>query len=88
MFLGDVGAVPLGFLAAAFGIGGVVDGAWPAWFPLLVFLPFVADAHGDARAARARAASASGKAHKSHYYQRLHQTGRRPCAERSPSSAR
>jgi UDP-N-acetylmuramyl pentapeptide phosphotransferase/UDP-N-acetylglucosamine-1-phosphate transferase len=44
MFLGDVGAVPLGFLAAAFGIAGVAGGAWPAWFPVLVFLPFIADA--------------------------------------------
>ena len=45
MFMGDVGAVPLGFLAAAFGIGGVVaGGSWPAWFPALVFLPFIADA--------------------------------------------
>ncbi len=44
MFLGDVGAVPLGFLAAAFGVAGVVYGMWPAWFPLLVFLPFIADA--------------------------------------------
>ena len=30
MFLGDVGAVPLGFLAAALGIGGIAGGAWPA----------------------------------------------------------
>ncbi|HEU5480267.1 MAG TPA: hypothetical protein VFU90_10565, partial [Candidatus Tumulicola sp.] len=38
MFLGDAGAVPLGFLAAAFGIEGVVASRWPPWFPLLVFL--------------------------------------------------
>ena len=44
LFLGDVGAVPLGFLAAAFGAAGVVYGMWPAWFPVLVFLPFIADA--------------------------------------------
>ena len=36
-------------------------GTWPAWFPLLVFLPFVADATRDARRARAGAASASGR---------------------------
>jgi len=36
--------VPLGFLAAVFGIEGWRQGWWPAWFPLLVFLPFIADA--------------------------------------------
>ena len=30
MIMGDVGAVPLGFLAAAFGVALVVDGSWPA----------------------------------------------------------
>jgi len=35
-FMGDGGSVPLGFLAAAFGIAGVHSGTWPAWFPLLV----------------------------------------------------
>src|SRR5262249_43974733 len=35
-FMGDVGAVPMGFLAAAFGLGGWQTGSWPAWFPLLV----------------------------------------------------
>ena len=56
MFLGDVGAVPLGFLAAALGIAGIAARAsGRAWFPLLVFLPFIADATrhpGAARAAR------------------------------------
>ena len=44
MFMGDVGAVPLGFAAAALGALGAALGRWPPWFPLLVFLPFVADA--------------------------------------------
>ena len=44
IFLGDVGSVPLGFLAAVFGIEGWRQGWWPLWFPLLVFLPFIADA--------------------------------------------
>ena len=44
IFLGDVGAVPLGFLAGVFGIEGWREGWWPAWFPFLVFLPFIADA--------------------------------------------
>ncbi len=33
MFLGDVGAVPVGFMAAALGVGGVIDGAWGCVVP-------------------------------------------------------
>jgi UDP-N-acetylmuramyl pentapeptide phosphotransferase/UDP-N-acetylglucosamine-1-phosphate transferase len=74
IFLGDVGAVPIGFLAGAFGIGGVVGGAWPAWFPLLVFLPFVADATATLVRRLVRGERVW-QAHRSHYYQRLHQLG-------------
>lgn len=74
MFMGDVGAVPLGFLAAALGICGVVDDAWGWWFPLLVFLPFVADA-SVTLARRAFGGERVWEAHKSHYYQRLLQMG-------------
>jgi UDP-N-acetylmuramyl pentapeptide phosphotransferase/UDP-N-acetylglucosamine-1-phosphate transferase len=74
IFLGDVGAVPLGFLAAAMGIGGVIDGAWSAWFPLLVFLSFIADATVTL-ARRALRGERFWEGHKTHYYQRLHQLG-------------
>jgi UDP-N-acetylmuramyl pentapeptide phosphotransferase/UDP-N-acetylglucosamine-1-phosphate transferase len=74
MFLGDVGAVPLGFLAAAFGAAGIVSGAWPAWFPLLVFLPFVADATLTL-ARRAWRGDRVFEGHRGHFYQRLHQLG-------------
>lgn len=74
MFLGDVGAVPLGFLAAAFGIGGIAAGTWPLWFPVLVFLPFVADATATL-ARRALARERVWESHRSHYYQRLHRLG-------------
>jgi UDP-GlcNAc:undecaprenyl-phosphate/decaprenyl-phosphate GlcNAc-1-phosphate transferase len=74
MFMGDVGAVPLGFLAAAFGFGGWRAGMWPDWFPLLVFLPFVADATVTL-AARTLRRERLWEAHKFHYYQRLHQLG-------------
>ena len=74
IFLGDVGAVPLGFLAAAMGIGGVIDGAWSAWFPLLVFLSFFADATVTL-ARRALRGERFWEGHKTHYYQRLHQLG-------------
>ncbi len=74
MFLGDVGAVPLGFLAASFGVAQVVDGSWPAWFPILVFLPFIADAT-TTLAYRAWSRERIWVAHRSHYYQRLHRLG-------------
>jgi UDP-N-acetylmuramyl pentapeptide phosphotransferase/UDP-N-acetylglucosamine-1-phosphate transferase len=74
MFLGDVGAVPLGFLASAFGAAGVVQRFWPAWFPLLVFLPFVADA-SITLARRMLRRERWWEGHRSHYYQRLAQSG-------------
>lgn len=74
MFLGDAGAIPLGFLAATFGIAGVVAGRWPAWFPPLVFLPFIADATLTLLR-RALRRERLWEGHRSHYYQRLHQLG-------------
>jgi UDP-N-acetylmuramyl pentapeptide phosphotransferase/UDP-N-acetylglucosamine-1-phosphate transferase len=74
MIMGDVGAVPLGFLAAAFGLGLVVAGSWPPWFPALVFLPFIADAT-TTLARRAWRRERIWEAHRSHYYQRLHRLG-------------
>lgn len=74
LFLGDVGAVPLGFLAAALGANGVATGAWGAWFPVLVFLPFVADATVTLLR-RAWRRERFWEGHRSHYYQRLHQMG-------------
>ncbi len=74
MIMGDVGAVPMGFLAAAFGISMAAAGRWPAWFPALVFLPFVADATVTL-ARRAWRRERLWRAHRIHYYQRLHQLG-------------
>jgi len=74
MFMGDVGATPLGFAAAALGAMGVVLGRWPPWFPVLVFLPFIADATVTL-ARRAFAGERVFEAHRSHYYQRLWQIG-------------
>ena len=74
MFLGDVGAVPLGFFAAAFGAAGVADGLWAAWFPPLVFLPFIADST-ITLAARVRRRERLWEGHRGHYYQRLAQLG-------------
>jgi UDP-N-acetylmuramyl pentapeptide phosphotransferase/UDP-N-acetylglucosamine-1-phosphate transferase len=74
MFLGDVGAVPLGFIAGAFGAAGVIEHAWPGWFPLLVFLPFIADATLTL-ARRLRRRERVWEGHRGHFYQRLHQLG-------------
>ncbi len=74
LFMGDVGAVPLGFLAAAFGSAGVAAGVWDPWFPILVFLPFVADATATLLR-RAWRRERFWEGHRSHYYQRLHQLG-------------
>jgi UDP-N-acetylmuramyl pentapeptide phosphotransferase/UDP-N-acetylglucosamine-1-phosphate transferase len=70
IMLGDVGAVPLGFLAAVFGIGGWRAGYWPPWFPVLVFLPFIADATLTL-ARRILSRAKVWQAHRDHYYQRL-----------------
>jgi UDP-N-acetylmuramyl pentapeptide phosphotransferase/UDP-N-acetylglucosamine-1-phosphate transferase len=73
-FMGDVGAVPLGLLAAAFGLGGWQTGAWPGWFPLLVFLPFLGDATLTL-AKRIWRRERVWEAHRGHYYQRVHRMG-------------
>jgi UDP-N-acetylmuramyl pentapeptide phosphotransferase/UDP-N-acetylglucosamine-1-phosphate transferase len=44
VFMGDVGSIPLGFLAAAHGLAGWAQGLWPIWFPAAIFAPFVLDA--------------------------------------------
>jgi UDP-N-acetylmuramyl pentapeptide phosphotransferase/UDP-N-acetylglucosamine-1-phosphate transferase len=70
VFLGDAGSVPLGFLAGALGWLGSAKGLWPAWFPLLVFSPFVVDA-SVTLARRSAGREPILQAHRSHYYQRL-----------------
>ena len=70
VFLGDAGSIPLGFLAGALGGYGALAGAWPAWFPLLVFSPFAADATVTVLKRLARG-ERIWKAHREHYYQRL-----------------
>lgn len=74
IFLGDAGSIPLGFLAGSLGIIGWVNTAWPWWFPLLVFSPFIVDA-SVTLARRACAGVAVWRAHRDHYYQRLVRLG-------------
>lgn len=70
VFMGDAGSVPLGFFAGALGWQGAQQGAWPAWFPVLVFSPFIVDATLTL-VRRLAAGEPVWKAHRSHYYQRL-----------------
>lgn len=74
IFMGDVGSVPLGFLAGTLGLAGRDAGAWPLWFPLLVFSPFIVDA-SLTLLRRALRGEKVWQAHRSHYYQRLVRMG-------------
>jgi len=74
IFMGDVGAIPLGFLAGSFGILGWTNGLWALWLPFLVFSPFIADA-SVTLAKRCLRGEKIWQAHREHYYQRLVQSG-------------
>jgi UDP-N-acetylmuramyl pentapeptide phosphotransferase/UDP-N-acetylglucosamine-1-phosphate transferase len=76
-FMGDAGSIPLGFLAGTLGGYGIVAGAWPAWFPFLVFSPFVVDASVTI-ARRVLRRERFWIAHRSHHYQRLVLSGWSP----------
>lgn len=70
IFMGDAGSVPLGFLAAAFGLAGIAAQAWGWWLPPLVFLPFVADA-SLTLGRRLLRGERIWQAHREHGYQKL-----------------
>ncbi|MBL0011540.1 MAG: glycosyltransferase family 4 protein [Nitrosomonas sp.] len=74
IFLGDVGAIPLGFLAAALGILGWMDNLWSMWVPLLVFSPFITDSTVTL-IKRLLRGKRIWQAHCEHYYQRMVQNG-------------
>lgn len=74
IFLGDIGSIPLGFLAGALGVLGWRNDLWPLWFPVLVFGPFI----GDATVTLLRRAIRGERiwqAHRDHYYQRMVRAG-------------
>jgi UDP-GlcNAc:undecaprenyl-phosphate/decaprenyl-phosphate GlcNAc-1-phosphate transferase len=74
VFMGDAGSIPLGFLAAGMGLWGWQQGHWAAWFPLLVFSPFIVDASVTLLKRTLRGVKVT-EAHREHYYQRLIQMG-------------
>lgn len=74
IFLGDAGSIPLGFLAGALGVLGIVREAWHWWFPLVVFAPFIIDAT-ITLLRRILRREKVWQAHRDHYYQRLVRMG-------------
>jgi UDP-N-acetylmuramyl pentapeptide phosphotransferase/UDP-N-acetylglucosamine-1-phosphate transferase len=74
VFMGDAGSIPLGFLVGALGLLGWAQGAWPFWFPGVVFSPFLADATVTLLRRLFRG-ERIWQAHRSHYYQRLVRLG-------------
>jgi UDP-GlcNAc:undecaprenyl-phosphate GlcNAc-1-phosphate transferase len=70
VFMGDAGSIPLGFLAGAFGLEGIVSHGWPWWFPVVVFSPFIADASITLLRRLLRGVQVW-RAHREHAYQRL-----------------
>jgi UDP-N-acetylmuramyl pentapeptide phosphotransferase/UDP-N-acetylglucosamine-1-phosphate transferase len=70
VFMGDAGSIPLGFLAAALGLHGVLWNLWDWWFPLLVFSPFIVDSTVTLLKRIVRFEKIW-EAHREHYYHRL-----------------
>lgn len=70
IFMGDVGSVPLGFIAAALAVMGARDGLFDIWVPLLIFSPFIMDATVTL-VRRLLRGEKVWRAHREHYYQRL-----------------
>ncbi len=74
IFMGDVGSIPLGFLAGTLGLWGAWRDIWPLWFPLLVFSLFLLDATVTLWR-RSREGRRLWEAHRDHYYQRMVRMG-------------
>lgn len=74
IFMGDVGSIPLGYLAAALGVLGWLNHLWSMWMPVLVFFPFIADATVTL-IKRLFQGKKFWQAHREHYYQRMVQSG-------------
>jgi UDP-N-acetylmuramyl pentapeptide phosphotransferase/UDP-N-acetylglucosamine-1-phosphate transferase len=74
IFMGDIGSVPLGFLAGTLSASGVRDGIFDLWVPLLIFSPFIVDATVTLFRRLLRGVKVW-HAHREHYYQRLVLTG-------------
>ena len=67
-------AIAGAILAAVWGIAGWQSSSWPAWFPVLVFLPFIADA-SLTLIRRIMQGKRIWEPHRTHFYQRLTDRG-------------
>ena len=74
IFMGDAGSATLGLLAGGLSLWGTQDGVFPFWIALLVFSPFIVDATVTLLRRLARRERVW-EAHRTHYYQRLVQSG-------------
>jgi UDP-N-acetylmuramyl pentapeptide phosphotransferase/UDP-N-acetylglucosamine-1-phosphate transferase len=74
IFMGDTGSSLLGLLAGGLSIYGAREGVFPFWVALLIFSPFIVDATVTLLRRLTRG-ERIWQAHKSHYYQRLVQSG-------------
>ena len=74
IFMGDTGSALLGLSAGGLSIYGAHEGVFPFWVALLVFSPFTVDATVTLLRRLSRGERVW-QAHKSHYYQRLVQSG-------------
>lgn len=74
IFMGDTGSAALGLLAGGLSLWGERDGIFPFWLALLVFSPFIVDASATLLRRLLRR-ERIWQAHKTHYYQRLVQSG-------------
>jgi UDP-N-acetylmuramyl pentapeptide phosphotransferase/UDP-N-acetylglucosamine-1-phosphate transferase len=70
VFMGNVGSVTLGFLAAGLSALGVRDGLFDFWVPALIFSPFIVDATFTLMKRLFRG-DKIWLAHRQHFYQRL-----------------
>ena len=68
--MGDVGSVPIGFLAASLAVQGIHDGVFDLWVPVLIFSPFIVDATVTLLR-RMLQGQKFWWPHREHYYQRL-----------------
>jgi UDP-N-acetylmuramyl pentapeptide phosphotransferase/UDP-N-acetylglucosamine-1-phosphate transferase len=74
IFMGDVGSIPLGFLAAALGLEGMRRDLWSLWFPIVVFSPFIVDA-SLTLLRRVLRGERFWQAHREHHYQVMVRSG-------------
>lgn len=74
MFMGDVGAITLGFSAGGIGVIGWGEGTWSPFFPIFAFSPFIADASLTLMR-RILQKQRFWEPHRDHYFQKLVRLG-------------